>query len=1011
VLDLAPPRPPAAVEVRTGRHDGFGRVVFDWPVPISFEAITTGRQLAVRFDRAGDLDVTKLAARLGAWLSAASASRGDRQSEVRLELRPGVTARAFKVDGDRVVVDLRGPSAQAVGHRAAAGPRASPGPARPADHDAGAAAHASPVPARPSLAPASGPAPARAVPPAAPRADTAATADLRIAAAVAADGASLEFAWTRPVAAAVFVRGAHLWVVFGAGPGQPDDVAMPAPVRDYLDQGERVAASGGTAFRFALRRPLAAAAWRDERTWRVSLGADARAPRPLYPLRLTAPARLRLAPGEPPRLVAVRDPETGDQLTVWPLLQADLGQPRQSLVEVELLATAQGLAWRLRSDRVAARTVGDAVEFEAPGGLALSAPAPGASASAALPPGLVTAAPEPGRTAQVATAPAPTAPAPSEQTPSPAPIKRAHGTPRSIPNSAPGISDNDGSSQARAKGQLAAPLGLVGRGLRPADTAPERRPVLLQALAQAAPDERDGHRLELARYYLSRALAAEALGILGALDDPQNEAVRGARQALGGAAALLLGRIDAAAAALGAAPFDDDPEVALWRAAVAASRQEWPQAAHELERSEQVLATYPQPLRLRLGLAAARAAIETGDAGLAATLLEQLDGLELAPAERARLAFLSGVAAARNGAIEAADTIWRPLEQDGPVDVRVQAAFARTELLLEAGELEPAQASARLAPTRGLWSGHAWEEQMLSLLAQLHLEAGDRPGALHIWRELLERFPAAPDAPAITARMRAVLLETLASEGEAALGPVRAYALFREFEPLVPHDEAGDGVRRRMAERLAALDLIREAAALLDALLATRPAVDRAAVGADLAELWLREPAPEAALAALERSRAATALPPALDQRRRILQATALARLEQRAPALALLDGLDGPAADALRVALLWQEQDWRRLIAAIERALAGRAPGSPLTEEEQVMVLELAIAHGRLGQSAARAQLRTRFGAALRAGPLEPAFLIATGAPDAAAPAASLAAAEQHLRRVRGYLEARGAD
>jgi hypothetical protein len=54
---------------------------------------------------------------------------------------------------------------------------------------------------------------------------------------------------------------------------------------------------------------------------------------------------------------------------------------------------------------------------------------------------------------------------------------------------------------------------------------------------------------------------------------------------------------------------------------------------------------------------------------------------------------------------------------------------------------------------------------------------------------------------------------------------------------------------------------------------------------------------------------------------------------------------------------------------------------------------------------------LRARFGAALRGRPLEPAFLMATGAPDAATPEAMLAAAEQQLQQVRSYLEARPAN
>ena len=352
-----------------------------------------------------------------------------------------------------------------------------------------------------------------------------------------------------------------------------------------------------------------------------------------------------------------------------------------------------------------------------------------------------------------------------------------------------------------------------------------------------------------------------------------------------------MGRVDAAAGALGAARFDGDREVALWRAAVAASRHDWPLAARELERSGEVLATYPQALRLRLGLLAASTAIETGNAELAASVLEQLKGLELARDERARLAFLSGVASARGGAIEAADEIWRTLEHDGPVDVRVQAAFARTELLLEARELKPAQAIARLAATRSLWPGHPWEERMLGGLARIQVDAGDRPGALRTWRELLERFPAAVDAPTIRLRMREALIASLGREGEAALEPLEAYALFRDFEQLIPRDEPGDGLRRDMAERLAALDLIRPAAASLEALLGRLAGVDKAAAGADLADLWLREPDAEAALAALERSRIETPLPAALDQRRRLLQAAALARLERRAPALALLDG------------------------------------------------------------------------------------------------------------------------
>jgi hypothetical protein len=100
---------------------------------------------------------------------------------------------------------------------------------------------------------------------------------------------------------------------------------------------------------------------------------------------------------------------------------------------------------------------------------------------------------------------------------------------------------------------------LVGWDLRSADTAPQRHAGLLRALAQAAPDDRAARRIELARHYLSRSLAAEALGVLGRVEE--DEVAREARQALRGAAELLMGRFDAAAGALGPAVFDGDREV------------------------------------------------------------------------------------------------------------------------------------------------------------------------------------------------------------------------------------------------------------------------------------------------------------------------------------------------------------------------------------------------------------------------------------------------------------------
>src|SRR5690606_23433305 len=348
----------------------------------------------------------------------------------------------------------------------------------------------------------------------------------------------------------------------------------------------------------------------------------------------------RLAPGESPRLVTLRDPEVGDELTAWPLQQANGGQPRQRLVDVDLLATARGLAWRVRRDGVGTRVGADAVEFVAPGGLILSeqarieAPQSDDAVAPLQHPG-DTSAPPPDR---ARTGP----PQPDHAFPEPPP--RA----------------GDGEAVVEPSHGV---IGLVG------GFEETRGGGSVQPGEGGAPTAARERRLERARGYLSRAMAAEALGVLGTFERSEDAATARAQQALRGAAELLTGRIEEADTILGASEFDHDPEVALWRMAIAAAREDWPEAMHQLQRSDRVLAAYPRSLRLRLGLAAARAAIETHETEFADTLLEQLNAAEPTPAERARLTFLEGLAEARKGAIATADRIWQALEQTGPADV------------------------------------------------------------------------------------------------------------------------------------------------------------------------------------------------------------------------------------------------------------------------------------------------------------------------------------------------------
>ena len=491
---------------------------------------------------------------------------------------------------------------------------------------------------------------------------------------------------------------------------------------------------------------------------------------------------------------------------------------------------------------------------------------------------------------------------------------------------------------------------------------------------------------------------------------PPTAGLHVARQGLTGAAQLLMGRLEEAATDLLAPALDGDPEIALWRAALAAAHGDWSHAGAEFARSGGILDSYPAPLQLRLGLPAVRTAIEAGHQDEAARLLGLLKALELAPGERARVAFLDGLAQARRGAIDDADRIWAALEQGDDDQTRVAAGYARVQMLLDAGRLTPAEALARLAAARPRWRPHPQEIAMLDGLARLYLRTGDPGSALRTWQEVLSHFPGAPETERVAKAMRDAFVATLLPEDGAGIGALRAYALYQDFPELAPAGDLGDRVSRRLAAGLAGLDLIKPAAALLDPLLDHLDGSAKAEAGAYLAELWLRQPDPAKALAALDHSQVRGELPPALNVQRRLLRARVLAAVGSggcgaepagRRHATSPSSGCGPRSSGSSATGRIWPARS--------RTLLRTRAdPGGPLVEAEQDLVIELAVAQARQRDAGALDQLRARFDLAMHGQPGEPAFLMATLPPGPAGELpAALALADQHLDRVRAYLDA----
>src|SRR4051794_21136287 len=284
-LALAAARPAAgdviASTLRADAGASAARLVLAWAAPTSANLFTDGRTARLRLSRPVTADLGPARAALSGWLT--GLRRDGRSGELVIGLGAGVHATLAAQSAGIYVLPLPRGSAGGDMTNVDSQPRNRP-PAR----------QAKPSPDLPTLAsisPATGPAPAEGQAPA----------------------PALRFAWSRPVAAAIFQHAGVVWTVFGArrrdlveGDHGLGTLAgwseLPAFERDDLVAFRFRAPAGGAS---ALRATRQGATWLLEPAAPPGLTGPAPEPRQ-HDGRLTFHATGKLA--------ALADPETGDEL-------------------------------------------------------------------------------------------------------------------------------------------------------------------------------------------------------------------------------------------------------------------------------------------------------------------------------------------------------------------------------------------------------------------------------------------------------------------------------------------------------------------------------------------------------------------------------------------------------------------------------------------------------------------------------------------------------------------------
>lgn len=494
----------------------------------------------------------------------------------------------------------------------------------------------------------------------------------------------------------------------------------------------------------------------------------------------------------------------------------------------------------------------------------------------------------------------------------------------------------------------------------------ERERDLLRSAAEAPQRDRSEARLALAKFYLANNMATDSLGVLGAIEkEDQSTGSTKAVRMLKAVANVLAQHPAQALKILDEPALQLEGEAVLWRAYMDAQGKRWTSALVGFRQSIDIIERYPEALNALFVPLMIDAALEARDLNFAAQQLDQLERMNPDYREAALISLYRGRIAEASGRVDDAITQYAMAKQAKNRETEAKARLFHAVLGYNEKRVEPLKAEAELETVGVIWRRDEVELRALAKLGEIYSDSNR-------WREAFAAARRAeeilPDN-ALTRKFEdemGVRFEKLFLDGKSdELDKVQALALFYDFRNYTPPGRKGDEIVRRLADRLAELDLLDQASELLQYQMEKRlGGVAKASVAARAAVLFLQNHKPAEALATLRGSRLAS-LPVDLRRARALLESRALSELSRTDLAIEMIAAQSGPDVDRLRADIYWQGKRWREAGEAFELVAGDAWQGTQMLDAKQrTDILRSGIAYvlgsDRLGLD----RLRSKFSA-----------------------------------------------
>jgi tetratricopeptide (TPR) repeat protein len=487
---------------------------------------------------------------------------------------------------------------------------------------------------------------------------------------------------------------------------------------------------------------------------------------------------------------------------------------------------------------------------------------------------------------------------------------------------------------------------------------------LIESAAALEADQRTPVRMDLAHFYLARALYPEAKAVLDVVladskpgtEDPNALIMRSV-------ANILMGRPERGLKDLANPVVGNNYDSQLWKALAFARQGKWADAREKFKNVEFTINSLPFDLQRIVITEAMRCAIEVKDYSGADKRSSDLDVIGLSPELKPTVAVMRGRLAEALGHEKDALTQYKIAVDSSDRQAAAEGKLYEIALKQKRNEISQPDALRELETLEVMWRGDALDVRALEMMSRIYSDTGHYNESLAAAKAAIQLDPNSELSRQGQADAQDLFAQIFLGAKGDDLPPVDALGMFYEFRELTPIGRRGDEMIRRLADRLVAVDLLDQASELLQYQVDHRlEGAARAQVAARLAMVYLTGRKPDRAIAALHTTRIAD-LSGELRTQRLLLEARAQSDVGRHDLALDIISNITGREAIRLRSDIYWASRRWREASEQIELYYADRwRDFKPLNPVEKSDVIRAVVGYALAEDGIGLARFREKY-------------------------------------------------